>query len=123
QGFHLKVRAYPHHFLRENPLASGAGADRMSTGMKKAFGKIVGMAAQLDKGQIIFTAYVNEPQLKRAKEALLKAAKKLPCSCGLKVEQKLEKSPVVSEETVEDAPEESPAAEAAEEPAKAEEAQ
>src|SRR3989344_5417395 len=33
-GFHLKIRIYPHHILRENPLASGAGADRMSTGMQ-----------------------------------------------------------------------------------------
>ena len=29
--FKLVIRPYPHHTLRENPLASGAGADRMST--------------------------------------------------------------------------------------------
>ena len=34
KGFYLHLRVYPHHILRENPLASGAGADRMSTGMK-----------------------------------------------------------------------------------------
>ena len=44
--YHMKIRKYPHHFLRENPLASGAGADRMSTGMKKSFGKVIGSAAQ-----------------------------------------------------------------------------
>src|SRR3989344_7653916 len=26
-GFHMKVKTYPFHVLRENPLASGAGAD------------------------------------------------------------------------------------------------
>src|SRR3989338_10756820 len=30
-GYHLKIRLFPHHILRENPLASVAGADRMST--------------------------------------------------------------------------------------------
>ncbi|MEK6808784.1 MAG: 50S ribosomal protein L16, partial [Nanoarchaeota archaeon] len=27
-SYHLKVRIYPFHILRENPLATGAGADR-----------------------------------------------------------------------------------------------
>src|SRR3990167_9137533 len=30
--YHLRVKIYPFHVLRENPLAAGAGADRMSTG-------------------------------------------------------------------------------------------
>lgn len=34
-AYHLKIKVFPHHILRENPLAAGAGADRMSTGMKK----------------------------------------------------------------------------------------
>ena len=86
ESFHLKVRVYPHHFLRENPLASGAGADRMSTGMKCAFGKIIGLAAQLREGQQVYTCYVNEKNIAAAKTALTKASKKLPCSCGLLVE-------------------------------------
>src|SRR3989338_7218517 len=39
--YHLRIRVYPHHVLRENPLASGAGADRMSTGMKLSYGKSI----------------------------------------------------------------------------------
>jgi large subunit ribosomal protein L10e len=27
-GFHLKIRVFPHHVLRENAMATGAGADR-----------------------------------------------------------------------------------------------
>src|SRR3989344_3573028 len=38
KDYFLRLRVYPFHVLRENPLASGAGADRMSTGMKKAYG-------------------------------------------------------------------------------------
>ncbi len=50
-NYFFKYRIYPHHILRENPLASGAGADRMSTGMKKAFGKPIGVAAQVKKSK------------------------------------------------------------------------
>ncbi len=51
QGFHLHILVYPHHILRNNPLAAGAGADRMSTGMARSFGKAVGIAARVKKGQ------------------------------------------------------------------------
>ena len=80
-GYHLKLRVYPHHILRENPLASGAGADRMSTGMSRSFGKTIGKAARCFNGQIIMSAYVNEPALTIAKTALKKAQYKVPCSC------------------------------------------
>src|SRR3989338_5187060 len=46
-GFHFKIRKYPYHIIRENPLASGAGADRVSTGMQKAFGKPIGVVFQI----------------------------------------------------------------------------
>ena len=39
KGYHLKVRVFPHHILRENKQATGAGADRISQGMRSAFGK------------------------------------------------------------------------------------
>ena len=39
--FGLKLRVFPHHIIRENPIAMGAGADRMSQGMRSAFGKTI----------------------------------------------------------------------------------
>ena len=48
-GFRLQIRVYPHHVLREHALASGAGADRFSSGMAHSFGKPAGNAAQLKK--------------------------------------------------------------------------
>src|SRR3989338_3133646 len=84
-GFHLKLRVYPFHILRENPLASGAGADRFSTGMQKAFGKPIGNAAQIKQGETIFQLSVDKPNLELAKIALTRAYKKLPGSCTIQV--------------------------------------
>jgi len=84
-GYHMKLKPYPHHVLRENPLASGAGADRFSTGMQKAFGKPLGNAAQIKKGDVIFQVSVNKPNIEIAKTALTRAYKKLPCSCTIQI--------------------------------------
>ncbi len=59
-NFFVKIRIYPHHILRQNKLASGAGADRLSSGMKHPFGKPIGRAAQIKKGQIIISIVVNK---------------------------------------------------------------
>ena len=61
-----------HHILRNNKMLSGAGADRMQTGMKQSFGKVEGMAAQVKKGTTIFTAEVPEEMVEFAKEKLAK---------------------------------------------------
>ncbi len=83
--FFFKIRIYPFHVLRENALASGAGADRLSTGMKKSFGKSVGSAARVKEGQVLMEVRVNKDKVKIAKEALARAAKKFPCSCKINV--------------------------------------
>lgn len=83
--YYLKMRAYPHHVLRENPLAAGAGADRLSTGMKMAFGKPIGVAAQVFKGSAIMELFVNEAGLKAGKEALRRARTKLPGQYSIEV--------------------------------------
>jgi large subunit ribosomal protein L10e len=81
--YHFKIRIYPHHVLRENPLAAGAGADRMSTGMKKAFGKTIGAAARVREGQTVMEVRLNKAQIRVGKEALSRASKKLPCTCKI----------------------------------------
>ncbi len=87
-GFHLKVKVYPYHVLREHALAAGAGADRFSSGMAHAFGKPMGLAARIKKGQTIFQVRVDKQNLGVAKQALERASKKLPCACMIVVEQK-----------------------------------
>merc|ERR1711942_426138 len=37
--FHIKIRVHPFHVLRINKMLSCAGADRLQTGMRGAFGK------------------------------------------------------------------------------------
>ncbi|RME52768.1 50S ribosomal protein L16 [Candidatus Woesearchaeota archaeon] len=86
KNFCLKIRVYPHHILRENPLASGAGADRMSTGMKKSFGKPIGLAAQVREGQDLFEILVKEPHLSFGKGAAERIKHKLPVGCKIVVE-------------------------------------
>lgn len=83
KAYHLKIKIYPFHVLRENPLAAGAGADRMSTGMKKSFGKTVGSAARIREGQTLMEVRVDKENMKLAREALNRAAKKFPCSCRI----------------------------------------
>ncbi len=70
QNFHLKIRTYPHHVLRENKQATGAGADRVSEGMRLAFGKAVGTAARVEPKQKIFTVYTTEQYIDKAKVAM-----------------------------------------------------
>ncbi len=84
-GYRMKLMVYPHHVLRENPLAAGAGADRMSTGMQKSFGKTIGVAAQVKKGQTIFMVDVNKAGLELAKKAMKRASYKLPGSCSIEI--------------------------------------
>jgi large subunit ribosomal protein L10e len=76
--FHLKLRVYPHHVIRENKQATGAGADRVSSGMRRAFGKAVGTAAQVEAGQKLFTLGITPGFLNDAKIALTRAGHKLP---------------------------------------------
>lgn len=78
--FFMKLKLFPHHVLRENPLASGAGADRMSTGMAGAFGKPIGIAARVKIGKAIVSIRVNETSLQVAKDALRRMYTKLPGS-------------------------------------------
>lgn len=77
-GYHLKVRRYPHQVLREHKMAMGAGADRISDGMRRAFGKPVGHAVRAAIGTALLTVYTDKANLGVAREALRKAAHKLP---------------------------------------------
>lgn len=87
-GYYFMTRVYPHHILRENPLASGAGADRMSTGMAHSFGKTMGVAAQVKKGRPLFTIKTSKENLPIARLALKRASHRLPCSTRIVTEQK-----------------------------------
>ena len=86
-NYHMTVRAYPHVVLRENKLATGAGADRVSSGMRQGFGKTVGTAARLERNQAILTVRVPAEKAAVAKDALWRASMKFPSPCYIDVEK------------------------------------
>jgi large subunit ribosomal protein L10e len=86
-AYHLKLRLYPHNVLRENKIATGAGADRISEGMRAAFGAAVGTAARVQPGTRIFTIATTEDHVDDAKEALRKGGVKLPTPWSLEIER------------------------------------
>lgn len=57
--YYFRVMIYPHHILRENKMLTGAGADRMQTGMQLSFGKTIGRAAMIKAGGEIFQVHVS----------------------------------------------------------------
>jgi len=59
EGFHIKVRIHPYHVIRINKMLSCAGADRLQTGMRGAFGKPYGKVARVDIDQIIMSIRVK----------------------------------------------------------------
>lgn len=86
-NYHLKIRIYPYVVLRENKQATGAGADRVSDGMRKAFGKAIGTAARVSVGQSLMSVRTTKAHFLAAKEALKRASMKLPTPCRIVVEQ------------------------------------
>ena len=86
-NYFMKIRVYPHVVVRENKQATGAGADRVSQGMRKAYGKPVGTAARVRPGQKIITINTTEDHIEDAKVALKRAIAKLPTPCSIEVEK------------------------------------
>merc|ERR1711988_1849415 len=71
--FHIRVRPHPFPVLRINKTLSCAGADRLSTGMRGAFGKAYGTAARVDIGQVVMSVRTKEEKIAIATEALRRA--------------------------------------------------
>ena len=84
-NYRLMVRAYPHVVLRENKQATGAGADRVSQGMRSAYGKIVSIAAHVKPNQTIMTVETTKQNIEQAKNALRKADMKIPSPCRVNI--------------------------------------
>merc|ERR1712072_1538328 len=76
-AFHLRIRVHPFHVLRINKMLSCAGADRLQTGMRGAFGKSYGTVARVKIGQILCSIRCREGAGKNALEALRRACFKI----------------------------------------------
>jgi large subunit ribosomal protein L10e len=86
QGFLLRVNKYPYQVVRMHALASGAGADRFSTGMAHAYGKPIGQAIRARNGECILEVKIDKKNLELGKKALQRARHKVSCGCTIEIE-------------------------------------
>ncbi|KAK3705195.1 hypothetical protein QZH41_013993, partial [Actinostola sp. cb2023] len=77
-AFHIRVRLHPFHVVRINKMLSCAGADRLQTGMRGAFGKPQGLVARVRIGQAIISVRTKDSNKAFAIEALRRAKFKFP---------------------------------------------
>ena len=87
-NYRMKVRVYPHHVIRENVMATGAGADRVQMGMRQSFGKPMGTAARVAAGQKVISIFLNKTDdaIKAAKKAMRCASVKVPGANHVEIE-------------------------------------
>lgn len=78
ETFHMRVRVHPHHVVRINKMLSVAGADRLQTGMRGAFGKPAGKVARVNVGQILLSVRTVDRHRTTAVEALHRSMYKFP---------------------------------------------
>ena len=100
EGFHMRVRAHPYHVVRINKMLSCAGADRLQTGMRGAFGKPNGTVARVNIGQIILSVRTRDSNRAAAIEALRRSQYKFPGRQKIIVSKKWGFTPLNREEYV-----------------------
>ena len=78
-NFHIRVRCHPWHVIRINKMLSCAGADRLQTGMRHAFGKGYCKTARVNIGTVLMSIRTKPGQhCTNAQEALRRAKFKFP---------------------------------------------
>ncbi len=71
------ILKYPHLVIREHSALGVAGADRISKGMKRAFGRPKGRMARVKHGDTVFTIRINTKDLGIVHEAFRRAKLKM----------------------------------------------
>merc|ERR1711911_532304 len=77
-AFHIRMRVHPFHVVRINKMLSCAGADRLQTGMRGAFGKPQGTVARVLIGQPIMSIRSNDKNRAAVIESLRRPKFKYP---------------------------------------------
>lgn len=73
--------------MRENKQATGAGADRVSQGMRQSFGKNVGTAARVKRDQCVISIQTDPANYLAARDALRKAGMKFPTPTTIRLKK------------------------------------
>ncbi|HEV8290240.1 MAG TPA: 50S ribosomal protein L16 [Candidatus Norongarragalinales archaeon] len=76
-NYFFKIMKFPHFILREHVMGGVAGADRISKGMKLAFGKVKGRAAHVHNGEPIIRILCYTKDLPAVKEAYRRGRMKM----------------------------------------------
>jgi len=77
-GFHCRIRVQPFHVTRINKMLSCAGADRLQTGMRHAWGKPMGTAARVKIGTVLMSVRTKDQFKNDVTEALRRTGYRLP---------------------------------------------
>jgi len=77
-GFHLRIRVQPFHVTRINKMLSCAGADRLQTGMRHAWGKPMGTAARVAIGAVLMSVRTKDENKNHALEAFRRTGFRFP---------------------------------------------
>jgi large subunit ribosomal protein L10e len=83
--YYYRINLYPHTILRGKKWLAFAGADRISSGMRKAFGKPSGRAVRVKQNQVIATIRVDKADIDYAKKLLKSVAPKLATPCRIEI--------------------------------------
>jgi large subunit ribosomal protein L10e len=100
EGFHIRIRVHPWHVIRINKMLSCAGADRLQTGMRHAYGKALLKAARVNIGTILISIRTKSENVAYAQEALRRAKFKFPGRQKVMVSRKYGFTPHVQSDFV-----------------------
>jgi len=78
ESFHIRIRVHPWHVVRINKMLSCAGADRLQTGMRHAYGKALCKSARVNIGSVLMSIRTTPDKVEQAQEALRRAKFKFP---------------------------------------------
>ena len=98
ESFHMRVRPHPWHVVRINKMLSCAGADRLQTGMRGAWGKAYLKACRVNIGQILVSLRVDAKNISFACEALRRSKCKFSGRQTVFVSRKYGFTPIVNSE-------------------------
>jgi len=96
EAFHIRIRVHPWHVVRINKMLSCAGADRLQTGMRHAYGKALLKAARVSIGSVLISIRTTADKVPNACEALRRAKFKFPGRQTVFVSRKYGFTPIVN---------------------------
>jgi len=87
--YFFAIKVHPHHILRENKMLTGAGADRMQSGMQLSFGKTMGRGAIVNPGAEVFLIAIHSKKdVDITRKAIKSVRTKLPCKIKVIFEER-----------------------------------